>query len=70
MPEGLASFFIQFLTDPGDLVFDPFGGSNTTGFVAECLGRQWISVELKEDYLGQTKIRFSDPIIKEFTLYR
>ena len=31
MPEGLVSFFIQFLTDPGDLVFDPFGGSNTTG---------------------------------------
>jgi site-specific DNA-methyltransferase (cytosine-N4-specific) len=70
MPVGLASFFIQFLTDPGDLVFDPFGGSNTTGFVAECLGRQWISIELKEDYLEQTKIRFSDPIIKEFTLHR
>ncbi len=66
MPEGLASFFIQFLTDPGDLVFDPFGGSNTTGYVAECLNRQWVSVELKEDYLAQTKIRFNDPILEEY----
>jgi len=29
MQMGLATFFIQFLTKPGDLVFDPFGGSNT-----------------------------------------
>jgi site-specific DNA-methyltransferase (cytosine-N4-specific) len=70
MPEGLASFFIQFLTDPGDLVIDPFAGSNTTGFVAECLGRKWVSVELNEDFLEQTSIRFSDPIIKEFNQVR
>jgi hypothetical protein len=37
MQMGLASFFIQFLTNPGDIVFDPFGGSNTTGFAAESL---------------------------------
>jgi hypothetical protein len=35
MPSGLANFFIQFLTNPGDLVLDPFAGSNTTGYVAE-----------------------------------
>lgn len=27
----MADFFIKFLTEPGDLVFDPFGGSDTTG---------------------------------------
>jgi DNA modification methylase len=64
MPMGLASFFIQFLTDPGDLVLDPFGGSNTTGFVSECLKRSWIAIELNEEYLEQTKIRFKDPILK------
>jgi len=31
MPAGLASFFVKFLSDPGDLVLDPFAGSNTTG---------------------------------------
>jgi site-specific DNA-methyltransferase (cytosine-N4-specific) len=30
----LASFFIEFLTEPGDMVLDPFAGSNTTGFCA------------------------------------
>lgn len=37
IPEGLVSFFVQFLTDPGDIVFDPFSGSNTTGYIAEKL---------------------------------
>ena len=67
MPEGLASFFIQFLTEPGDLVFDPFAGSNTTGYVAECLGRKWLSIDTKEDYIEQVKVRFEDPIMSEFS---
>jgi adenine-specific DNA-methyltransferase len=32
-------------TDPGDLVFDPTGGSGTTAFVAEQWGRRWISMD-------------------------
>lgn len=62
MPIGLAGFFIKFLTKPGDLVLDPFAGSNTTGFVAECLGRRWISIEIKETYVEQSMVRFEDPI--------
>jgi DNA modification methylase len=58
MPSGLASFFIQFLTSPGDLVLDPFAGSNTTGFSAECLGRRWIAVEVRKEYVRQSRIRF------------
>jgi ApaG protein len=42
MPIGLADFFIKFLTTPGDIVFDPFGGSCTTGKSAELLRRKWI----------------------------
>lgn len=57
MPIGLASFFIQFLTDPADIVLDPFAGSNTTGFVAETLSRRWISIEAKSDYAEQARIR-------------
>jgi site-specific DNA-methyltransferase (cytosine-N4-specific) len=67
MPEGLASFFIQFLTDPGDLVLDPFAGSNTTGYVAECLGRKWLSIDARDEYVEQVKIRFEDPLIAEFS---
>ncbi|WP_134946848.1 DNA methyltransferase [Salmonella enterica] len=35
MNKGIVNFFIDFLTDENDLIFDPFGGSNTTGFCAE-----------------------------------
>ena len=31
MPKGVADFFINFLSDPGEIVLDPFAGSNTTG---------------------------------------
>lgn len=51
MPTELAEFFINFLTDERDLVFDPFAGSNTTGATAQRLGRRWISVEANWPYV-------------------
>ena len=46
MPEALIEFFVQFLTDEKDVVIDPFAGSNTTGSVAERLGRRsWLGIE-------------------------
>ena len=35
MPRELVEFFLRFLTDEGDVVMDPFAGSNTTGAMAE-----------------------------------
>jgi site-specific DNA-methyltransferase (cytosine-N4-specific) len=64
MPAGLASFFIQFLTDPGDLVLDPFAGSNTTGFVAELTGRRWLAIDQDKEYVRQSRIRFQDPELR------
>ena len=57
-PQALPEFFINFLTDPGDLVLDPFGGSNVTGAAAEALGRQWISCELDAEYVRASRFRF------------
>ncbi|MBF2064634.1 MAG: site-specific DNA-methyltransferase [Calothrix sp. C42_A2020_038] len=59
-PQGFAEFFIKFLTDEGDMVLDPFAGSNTTGFVAERLQRRWISFELNEDYVIGSRYRFEE----------
>jgi len=59
MPQEVAEFFIRFLTKKGDLVLDPFAGSNTTGAVAELLGRRWLSLELNGDYIEASKGRFS-----------
>ena len=61
MPLELASFFINFLTDPGDLVLDPFSGSNTTGFCAEREKRNWISIDDNLEYGKQSIIRFEEP---------
>ena len=36
---------ILMATSPGDLVFDPTGGSGTTMFCAERVGRRWISCD-------------------------
>lgn len=58
MPPDLAEFFIRFLTDEGDLVYDPFGGSNTTGAAAEQLGRQWLATEPKAEYIAGSHGRF------------
>lgn len=58
-PAELPRFFIQFLTQEGDLVVDPFAGSNTTGQVAQSLARRWLSIELREDYAQQSMLRFN-----------
>lgn len=58
MQPGLVSFFINFLTDPKDLIFDPFAGSNTTGAVAEQLERRWLSLDANEEYVRGSRGRF------------
>lgn len=63
-PAALPEYFIRMLTDPGDLILDPFGGSCITGEVSQRLGRRWICSELVEDYLVGALGRFvsrSDP---------
>ncbi len=59
MPLQLIDFFIQFLTDPGDIILDPFAGSNATGFCAERAGRRWVSIEASQEYIQHSEIRFS-----------
>ncbi len=60
-PAELPRFFIEFLTKQGNLVLDPFAGSNTTGFVAEELNRRWIGLEIRSDYAEESRLRFELP---------
>ena len=46
------------LTDIGDTVLDPFGGSCVTGSVADSLRRKWICCDLSENYLRGAIGRF------------
>ena len=59
-PAELPKFFIEFLTEPGDLVVDIFSGSNTTGRIAEQLGRRWLSIEHDPRYSRLSAVRFME----------
>jgi DNA modification methylase len=59
-PAALPEFFIRFLTDPGDTVLDPFGGSNTTGWSAEQFGRRWLAIDSSSEYVLASAFRFME----------
>ena len=58
MPLKLASFLIEFLSEPGDLVVDPFSGSFTTADAAERLGRRWLATDCMLEYVLGGSTRF------------
>jgi len=64
-PSKLPEFFIKFLTEPGDTVLDIFGGSNTTGWVAEKLSRKWLAFDSDHTYLANSVFRFLDEMSVE-----
>lgn len=49
-PEKLIAKLILSSSQRGDFVCDPFLGSGTTSVVAKKLGRQFLGIELEEDY--------------------
>jgi len=57
-PTSLPEFFIKLLTDEDDVILDPFAGSNTAGVVSEQLARRWIAMDLSQEYLEASKVRF------------
>ena len=59
-PIQVPTFFIRYLTDEGDVVLDPFAGSNTTGEAAERDGRRWLACEREEKYLEGSVFRFDE----------
>ncbi len=57
-PVKLPEFFVNFLTNEGDVVLDIFAGSNTTGEACENLGRRWLAFENDLNYLSVSIFRF------------
>lgn len=74
MPLSVPDFLIRFLSEPNDLVVDPFGGTIKTGRAAERLGRRWVCVELALQYVRAAAERFRncpgfwiDPAIEAYS---
>ena len=59
--ESLATRVIEELTEPGDLVLDPFAGFGTSLVVAERLGRRTLGVELIPERVVHVATRLADP---------
>ena len=57
-PAELPEYFIRMLTEPDDLVVDPFGGSCVTGEVCERTMRRWTCIELVQEYCEAALGRF------------
>ncbi|MUV28952.1 site-specific DNA-methyltransferase [Burkholderia thailandensis] len=60
-PEALVEPCVLAGSRPGDVVFDPFFGSGTTGQVAQRLGRHFIGCELNPDYEPLQRDRLRQP---------
>jgi DNA modification methylase len=55
----LPHFFIEWLTDEGDLVLDPFMGTGTVGQVAKKKNRNYIGFELNDAYKEIQDLKFT-----------
>lgn len=60
-PEALVEPCVLAGSRPGDVVFDPFLGSGTTGQVAQRLGRHFLGCDLNPDYQSLQRDRLRQP---------
>ena len=60
--EKLIARLILASTNPGDMVLDPFMGSGTTSVVAKKLGRQYLGIDIDEEYclLAERRLELAD----------
>jgi hypothetical protein len=56
---------IKLFTAPGDVVLDPFMGSGSTAVAAKQLGRQYVGIELSEEYTRVAQERLEQTTIME-----
>lgn len=56
-PVKLMEHFVRLLSNPGEIILDPFMGTGTTGVAALRLGREFIGVEKDEKYFATAKAR-------------
>jgi site-specific DNA-methyltransferase (adenine-specific) len=59
-PTALIARCLRATTDPGDIVFDPFTGSGSTGVAALKLGRHFVGCEQDKAYAQLAATRLTD----------
>lgn len=70
-PEKLVAKILLASSKPGHVIFDPFLGSGTTSMVAKKLGRNYVGVEIDEQYgcLAEQRLEMaeSDKVIQGYS---
>lgn len=61
-PIALMDFFVEKLSNPGDVVLDPFMGSGSSGVSAIRSGRRFIGIELEDSYYDIATKRMQDEL--------
>lgn len=64
-PLQLLEHFIKLLSNDGDVVFDPFSGSGSTGVAALLHGRNFIGSEVNEEYCNNSIKRLEEIVNNE-----
>lgn len=59
-PEDLARDHILTWSSKGDWVLDPFVGSGTTGKMAKVFGRNFIGIDISQEYIDSARLRIGD----------
>jgi site-specific DNA-methyltransferase (adenine-specific) len=59
LPVALLRPVIECASDPGDVILDPFSGSGTAGHAALEAGRQYLGIELNEDFAARSRRRLA-----------
>jgi len=65
LPDKLVKRVLEFASNPGDLVLDPFNGTGTTTFVAERLGRNYLGCDLSQTYVDMALKRHKMPFAQD-----
>lgn len=59
---GVIERLVKLYSDPGEIVFDPFTGIGSTGYVSLKLGRRFYGAEIKPEYQEATEANLAKAI--------
>ena len=61
-PVALLARMLLVASRPGEIILDCFAGTGTTGVVAQNLGRKWVMIENRQEYIDIAQGRITAPL--------